>query len=33
MVPLEGGADRKTFDAAVKGHVLDGVETGAVFGR
>ena len=32
LVTLEGGADRETFDAAVKGHVLDGVETGVVFG-
>jgi hypothetical protein len=33
MMNLAGGADRGTFDAAIKGHVLDGVETGVLFSR
>jgi hypothetical protein len=33
MMNQAGGADRKTFDAAIKGHVLDGVEIGVLFGR
>jgi hypothetical protein len=33
MVAMEGGADRKAFDTAIKGHVLDSVETGVLFGR
>ena len=33
MMNLAGGADRETFDAVIKGHVLDGVETGVLFSR
>jgi Raf kinase inhibitor-like YbhB/YbcL family protein len=33
MMNLAGGADRRTFDAVIKGHVLGAGETGAVFGR
>jgi len=33
MMNLAGGADRQSFDNAIKGHVLDGVETGVVFSR
>ena len=33
MVTLEGGAERQALESAMKGHILGGVEAGAVFGR